>query len=73
MAGAYPPLVNVHVSSKVYLLSQDPDDKNLDIIKMSGISSCRLRVVSWRVIFDREDLLKIIEIIKIGSRGDVYK
>ncbi len=33
----------------------------------------RLRVGSWRVIFDRQDELKVIAIEKIKPRGDAYK
>lgn len=35
--------------------------------------SHRLRVGQWRVIFERDDEVKIIAIEKIKPRGDVYK
>lgn len=42
-----------------------------DIKKLQGQKSYRLRVGDYRIIFDH--LGNIIEIIKIGNRGDIYK
>ncbi|MBQ7267303.1 MAG: type II toxin-antitoxin system RelE/ParE family toxin [Synergistaceae bacterium] len=42
-----------------------------DIIKLQGRDSYRLRVGSYRVIFDHDG--HIVFIKKIGNRGDVYK
>ena len=49
------------------------DDPSLDIKKMVGETSYRLRVGDWRIIFEREDVLKIISVDKIKARGDLYK
>jgi len=52
----------------------NPDDKELDVKKLEGEEGLfRLRVGGWRVIFDRQDELKIIAIEKIKPRGDAYK
>ena len=42
-----------------------------DIVKLRGQDKYRLRVGSYRVIFDR--LGRVLYIIKIDNRGDVYK
>ena len=58
---------------KINLLGRDPFDLSLDVKRLVGEPLYRLRVGDWRVIFDRQDELKIISIGKIGARGDVYK
>ncbi|MEI7581811.1 type II toxin-antitoxin system RelE/ParE family toxin [Runella sp.] len=37
------------------------------------VSSYRLRVGNYRVLFDREDTLKIIDVIDVGHRKDIYQ
>jgi mRNA interferase RelE/StbE len=52
----------------------NPNDEKLDVKKLEGMEGLfRLRVGGWRVIFDRQDELKIIAIEKIRPRGDAYK
>ena len=60
-------------TEKIVLLGTDPDSPNLDIKKLQGEPYFRLRVGQWRIIFDRDDEIRIISIEKIKSRGDVYK
>tara|TARA_R110000868_G_scaffold380784_4_gene647008 strand:+ start:6900 stop:7067 length:168 start_codon:yes stop_codon:yes gene_type:complete len=55
------------------MLSICPDDERLDIKRLTSETYYRLRVGDWRVIFDRQDALKIISIEKHKARGDVYK
>ena len=54
-------------------LSYDPDSKTLVIKKLVGEEYWRLRVGNWRIIYDKDDIVKIIRIERIKSRGDVYK
>ena len=61
------------IVEKIKWLGDNPDDVRLDIKKMAGSDSFRLRVGDWRVIFDRDDKIKVIFIEKLKSRGDVYK
>jgi mRNA interferase RelE/StbE len=42
-----------------------------NIKKLQGEDSYRLRIGDWRVIFDENDV--VIEVIKVGPRGDIYK
>ena len=46
---------------------------SLDIKKLQGEPYFRLRVGQWRIIFDRDNEVKIISIEKIKPRGDAYK
>lgn len=61
------------ITEQIVFLGKDPDSKSLDVKKLQGKNGFRLRVGQWRVIFTRDDLIKIISIEKIGSRGDIYK
>ena len=64
----------IRIAEKIYNLGQNPDDPNLDIMPMKGsMNLLRMRIGKWRVIFTRDDIVRIIGIEKIGSRGDVYK
>ncbi|WP_164502706.1 type II toxin-antitoxin system RelE family toxin [Nitrosomonas oligotropha] len=54
-------------------LGRNPDDSSLDIKKLEGESYFRLSVGSWRVIYERHDIVRIITIEKIKPRGDAYK
>lgn len=61
------------IAEKIKRLGCDPDDPSLDIKRLHGRSDFRLRVGDWRVIFERDDEVKIIAIEKVKPRGDVYK
>ena len=47
--------------------------RDLDIKPLQGRDNWRLRVGKWRVIFKIHNKEILISVIKIGSRGDVYK
>ena len=64
----------IKIAEFIVRLGRNPDDMSLDVKMMSGQIGCyRLRIGDWRVIFDRQDDIRVIAIEKIGSRGDVYK
>lgn len=63
----------VRITEHLRLLGLNPDDPELDIKKMVGEPYYRLRVGNWRIIFDRQDEVRIIAIEKIKARGDAYK
>jgi mRNA interferase RelE/StbE len=67
------PMIRVKIAEHIHRLGHDPDDSRLDVKKLRGISGYRLRIGQWRIIFERDDLVKIISIERIGARGDVYK
>ena len=61
------------IAEKIKCLGENPDDPSLDIKALQGQPYYRLRIGQWRVIFDRDDEVKIIGIEKIKPRGDAYK
>ncbi|MSP53370.1 MAG: type II toxin-antitoxin system RelE/ParE family toxin [Gammaproteobacteria bacterium] len=65
--------VRAKIIDKINDLGHNPDDPTLDVKRLIGEPYYRLRVGDWRIIFDREDVLKIIFIERIKPRGDVYK
>ena len=63
----------VKIAEHIQLLGLNPDDPALDIKKLVGEPYFRMRIGNWRVIFDRQDEVRIIAIEKIKPRGDAYK
>lgn len=61
------------IAEKIRCLGKDPDDPLLDIKPLQGQPYFRLRVGDWRVIFDRDDEVKVIAIEKVKPLGGAYK
>lgn len=61
------------ITEKIKLLGENPDNPILDIKPFQGEPYYRLRVGQWRIIFDKDDEVKIIAIEKIKPRGGAYK
>lgn len=61
------------IAEKIKLLGENPDNPILDIKPLQGEPYYRLRVGQWRIIFDKDDEVKIIAIEKIKPRGGAYK
>jgi mRNA interferase RelE/StbE len=61
------------MTEKILALGKNPDDPSLDIKPLLGEPYYRLRVGNWRIIFDRDDRVKVIAIEKIKPRGGAYK
>jgi len=45
----------------------------LDIKKLTGRDGYRLRIGGWRALYRIDKNQLIIEVVKIGARGDIYK
>lgn len=61
-----------NILDQIELLAVSPDQKS-NVKKLTSSAYYRLRVGNYRIIFDREDTLKIIDIIDILHRKDAYK
>ncbi|AEF98662.1 type II toxin-antitoxin system RelE family toxin [Methylomonas methanica] len=49
------------------------DEDGLDIKKLEGREGFRLRIGGYRAIYLKLNDVLIIEVLKVGSRGDIYK
>lgn len=63
----------IRITDKIDQLAVNPDDPVLDTKKLEGSKLYRLRVGSWRIIYSRQDSVRIISIERTGPRGDAYK
>lgn len=63
----------IRIAEKLQVLSLNPDSNEIDTKKLEGEPYFRLRIGDWRIIYDKQDELKIIAIEKIKPRGDAYK
>ena len=68
-----PNKIHHRIVEKIIQLGDNPDDVNLDLKKIVGGNDFRLRIGDWRIIFNRDDLKKIIHINILKPRGDAYK
>lgn len=61
------------IAEKITLLGENPDNPTFDIKPLQDEPYYRLRVGQWRIIFDRDDEVRIIAREKIKPRGGAYK
>ena len=54
-------------------LAQNPGGRDIDVTPLRARPGFRLRVGPWRVIFERVEEVRKIDVLRIGPRGDVYK
>lgn len=58
---------------KLVQLAENPYDLNHNVTKLQNRPGYRLRVGDWRIIYDVEDDVLIVRVIRIASRGEIYK
>ncbi len=61
------------IVNNLHELAANPDNPSLDIDVLKGRKGFRLRVGRYRIIYTRQDDQLIIEVVKIRTRGDIYK
>lgn len=54
-------------------LAENPERRDIDVAKLRGRSGYRLRVGDYRIIFERDNNAQIIDVLRIASRGQVYR
>ncbi len=48
------------------------DDPSVDVVKLTGQEQWRLRVGDWHVLFEREEAIRVIAVIRVLPRGRAY-
>ncbi len=61
------------IVNKLHEVQENPYDPTLDIDKLKGAASYRLRVGQYRIIYTLHEDQLIIEVVKIRTRGDIYR
>jgi mRNA interferase RelE/StbE len=51
----------------------DDQSEHLDIKALEGLSGFRLRIGSYRAVYEIDNGRLIVTVFNIGSRGDIYK
>lgn len=59
------------VVAKVQVLASDPRPDGCE--KLSGAEKYRIRQGNYRILYEIEDASKIVTIVKVGNRKDVYR
>lgn len=58
---------------KLDQIAEDPFATHPNVTKLQNRLGHRLRIGDWRVIFEIRNEELIILVIKVGSRGDIYR
>ena len=58
---------------KIEGIAQNPYAQHNNLTKLVGRSGYRLRVGDWRILYELQDQQLILLVVKIASRGDVYR
>lgn len=54
-------------------LAESPDRRDSDVRPLRGRPGFRLRVGEMRIIFERDDDARVIDVLRITPRGQAYK
>jgi mRNA interferase RelE/StbE len=52
-------------------LAGNPRPENVK--KLKGVEAYRIRVADYRIIYTIEDVIKIVEVVRVRHRKDAYK
>jgi mRNA interferase RelE/StbE len=69
---AMPPREVKRIRDQLSKLAEDPGRRDVDVVELKDRPGFRLRVGGRRVIFERDDTARRIDVLRIGPRGDVY-
>jgi mRNA interferase RelE/StbE len=65
--------IKSRIIDKLHELQKDPDNTSIDVDKLKGEAGYRLRIGPYRILYTRDRDQLIIEVVKIRTRGDIYK
>ena len=61
------------IVNKLHEVAANPDNPDIDIENLKGRKGFRLRLGQYRVIYTRQDDQLTLEVVKVRTRGDIYK
>ena len=66
---------NLHelVREKLDQIARDPFAVHQNVTKLQNREGYRLRVGDWRVIYDLQNEKLVIMVLKVATRGEVYR
>ncbi len=59
------------IAEKIKLLSTNPRPTGCE--KLSGQERYRIRQGTYRIIYEIEDIIRIVRIVKVGHRREIYR
>ena len=65
--------IKSNIIDKLHELQKDPDSQKIDVDKLKGEAGYRLRIGPYRIIYTRDRDQLITEVVKVRTRGDIYK
>lgn len=71
--GRMPAGVAQRMLQELKAIAENPNGYRGDFKPLAGTTLWRLRVGDWRAICDRQEDALVLLVVKIGSRGDIYK
>jgi mRNA interferase RelE/StbE len=68
-----PSHLSQRIKTKLLELASNPYSDKLDIVKLRNRNGYRLRVGDWRVIYEIQQEVLVIIVLKIAPRGGAYQ
>lgn len=68
-----PKKLALSIRKKINEIAKAPFNKNANVEKLQGVEGYRLRMGNWRVIYQVKEKEITIIVVKIETRGGVYK
>ena len=68
-----PSLQALRIRRELDELAESPDRRDFDVRPLGGRPGFRLRVGEVRIIFERDDDARVIDVLRIAPRGQVYR
>lgn len=67
--------IRERIAEQIFILGLNPDNPNLDIKSLTNDpeAKLRLRVGNYRVKYNRDDGIRIVEVVRVGHRKEIYK
>jgi len=68
-----PSSISNRIRERLVLIAEDPYASHANVTKLQGRSGYRLRIGKWRVIYEIENDRLIILVLRVATRGEVYR